>query len=98
VFISKGSGGEILTLEVDEFDEFANFLGLEGEVGGVISPEDVRHAAVGLSPDSSAALLVWEDRWAATFVEALGESGAVLVEGGRIPRQLMEEVLTGMAA
>ena len=40
--------------------------------------------------DSSAALLIWEDLWARPFVDALRASGAVLLEGSRIPADLIE--------
>jgi hypothetical protein len=43
-----------------------------------------------LEPNSSAALLIWEDVWATPFVEALRNSGGVLIEGSRIPHDLIE--------
>ena len=42
-----------------------------GELGGLISEEDIEYAAEALDPNSSAALLIWEDVWAKPFVEAL---------------------------
>ena len=50
------------------------------------------------SPNSSAALLIWEDTWAVPLVEAMRGSGGVLLEGGRIPHDLAEEAFAGLAS
>ena len=64
-------------------------IGLDGEVGGIISPADIEYAAAALEPNSSAALLIWEDVWAARFVEAVRNADGVLLEGARIPHELI---------
>jgi hypothetical protein len=92
VFITKDADGNVATIEVDELGDVSVFADFDGEIGGVISEQDVDYAAVGLEPNSSAALLVWEDLWAAPFVEALRASGGVLIEGSRIPFELIEAV------
>jgi hypothetical protein len=74
------------------------FEGLDAEIGGIISEEDVEYAAAELEPNSSAALLIWEDVWAKPFVEALRASGAELIEGSRIPHDLIEPVVGDLAA
>jgi hypothetical protein len=90
VFITKDADGNVAAVEFEDHDDVALFNELEGEVGGLISEEDVEYAAAELEPNSSAALLVWEDVWAKPFVEALRSSGAVLIEGSRIPHDLIE--------
>ena len=40
-----------------------------------------------LEPGTSAAVLVWENRWAAPIATALRRSGGQLVASGRIPVQ-----------
>jgi hypothetical protein len=98
VFISKDADGNVAALEIDEHHAVASFADIDAEVGGVIGPEDIDYAASGLEPNSSAALLVWEDLWAAPFVEALRASGAELVEAARIPHELIEPVATELLA
>src|SRR5512134_3377350 len=61
VFITKDADGDFGAVEFDENDGLQAFASIDGEVGGVISNEDVEHAAEALEPNSSAALLVWED-------------------------------------
>ena len=96
VFITKDADGDFAAIEFDEHDGLSAFASIDGEIGGVISHEDVEHAAEALEPNSSAALLVWEDTWATPFVEAIRASGGVLVEGARIPHDLIEPVLAGL--
>ena len=90
VFIMKDADGNVEAVELEDHDDVALFNALEGEVGGLISTEDIEYAAADLEPNSSAALLIWEDVWAAPFVAALRASGAVLIEGSRIPHDLIE--------
>jgi hypothetical protein len=90
VFITKDAGGNVAAVEFEDHDDVALFNALEGDVGGLISEEDIEYAATELEPNSSAALLIWEDVWAAPFVEAMRNSGGVLIEGSRIPHDLIE--------
>jgi len=90
VFIMKDADGNVEALDFEDHDDVALFRALDGEVGGMISEEDIEYAASALEPNSSAALLIWEDLWAKPFVDALRNSGAVLLEGARIPHDLIE--------
>jgi len=96
IFIGKSPDGEALAFEIDELDAALGFGELEGEFGGLISPADIEFAAGQLEPNSSAALLIWEDLWAAPFARAVINSGGVLLEGARIPRDLIEPALTAL--
>ena len=49
-----------------------------------------------LEPNSSAALLIWEDVWAAPFAAAVRNSGGVLLDGARIPHELIEPALAAL--
>jgi hypothetical protein len=90
IFMGKDAEGNVLTLEIDELDELAGFGDLDGEFGGLISPEDIEFAAAQLEPNCSAALLIWEDLWAAPFAAAVMKSGGVVLQGARIPHELIE--------
>jgi hypothetical protein len=48
------------------------FDDIDGEAGGVLNDEDLGLVAETLEPDSSAALIVWEHRWAAASWPASG--------------------------
>ena len=87
-FITKDADGEVAGLEISDLGEQVEELKLfEGASSGLLGDEDVEEAAKALEPGTSAALLVFENRWAAPFASALRRSGAQLVASGRIPIQ-----------
>jgi hypothetical protein len=98
LFITKDADGDVAVIEFEDHADVALFNALDGEVGGLISEQDVEYAAADLEPNSSAAILMWEDVWATPFVEALRASGAVLIEGARIPHDLIEAAEAELAA
>jgi hypothetical protein len=95
-FISKDADGAVQVVEYDAVEELAAFAGLDAEVGGLLSDEDVAYAAQSLEPNSSAALLVWEDTWAAPFAAAVRNANGVILEGARIPREIIEGAMTAL--
>ncbi len=91
VFLTKAEDGSIAAMELGELpDAFAEF---DGVSSGLFSDEDLEEAASVLEPGTSAALLVWENSWAAPFAHALLNSGAQLVASGRIPIADLEAAL-----
>lgn len=87
-FIAKTEDGSVAALEIadlgDEIDAFAAF---EGASSGLLGDDDIAEAGNALEPGTSAALLVFENRWAAPFAAAVRRSGGQLVASGRIPVQ-----------
>jgi len=98
VFIGKDADGTVVSFEIDEIDGSASFTVVDGEIGGLIGTDDIAHAAAALEPGNSAALLLWEDLWAIPFVEAVRGADGVLLEGGRIPHDVIESALAGLPA
>ena len=98
IFIGKDADGSVVSFEIDELDALAGFGGLDADIGGLISPEDIEYAAGALEPNSSAALLIWEDVWAAPFTEAVRRANGVLLEGARIPHELIAPALADLPA
>jgi Family of unknown function (DUF6325) len=96
IFIGKDADGSVVSFEIDELDAVAAFDGLDADIGGLISPEDIEHAAANLEPNSSAALLIWEDVWAEPFAQAVQRSGGVLLEGARIPGELLAAAMADL--
>ena len=96
-FISKDAAGGVEVIQHDVVEELAAFAGLDGEVGGILTDEDITYAALSLEPNSSAALLVWEDTWAGPFAAAVREANGVIIEGARIPREIIEQAVDALA-
>ncbi|MGD0391117.1 MAG: DUF6325 family protein [Acidimicrobiales bacterium] len=96
IFIGKDADGSVVSFEIDELDALAGFGELDADVGGLISPADIEYAASALEPNSSAAMLIWEDVWATPFAEAVRRSNGVLLEGARIPHDLIAPALADL--
>ena len=91
VFVTKDADGTIEGFELSDIDEgiAGEIEKLEIDIAHVLSEEDVISLAGAMEPDSSAALLVWENKWAAPFASAVRHSGGQLVASGRIPVQAL---------
>jgi hypothetical protein len=98
-FIAKGEDGSVARLEIadlgEEVPELAVFAGASS---GLLSDEDTDEAASVLEPGTSAALLVFENQWAAPFAAAVRRSGGQLVASGRIPVQALLAALDAVEA
>jgi uncharacterized membrane protein len=94
-FVAKDADGNMRFFEYDTLDPSvaAAFGELEGEADGLFSDEDLEIAAAALERGTSAALLLWEDVWATRFAEALRASGGQIIDGARIPHDLIEAAL-----
>lgn len=85
-FIAKDEEGNVAVLELADLGgEVAELAIFEGASSGLLGDEDVERAGDVLQPGTSAALLIFENSWAAPFVGAVRRSGGELVASGRIP-------------
>jgi Family of unknown function (DUF6325) len=99
VFLSKAEDGSIARLEISDLGgEVEAFAAFEGASSELLSEEDTEEAASALEAGTSAALLVYENRWAAPFASAVRRSGGQLVATGRIPIQAMLAALDAAEA
>ena len=86
-FVGKDRDGAVYAMDLSDFDGDGNFAFFEGASSGIIGSSDLEEAANAIEPGTSAAVLIWENRWAAPVAVALRRSGAQLVASGRIPIQ-----------
>ena len=82
-FVSKGDDGTIVALNIDELG--ADFAVFEGAASGLLDDGDFGEASAAIEPGTSAAILLWENLWAAPFAEALRGNGAQVVARGAVP-------------
>jgi hypothetical protein len=87
--LTKDPDGQVSAIEVGGGLNrlAAAFAEFEGASSGLLGDDDLQEAAAALEPGTSAAVLVWENRWAAPVATALRRSGGQLVASGRIPVQ-----------
>jgi hypothetical protein len=87
VFVRKDPDHSLTVVEFADLDgdgtlDLAIF---DGVSSGLIGTDDVDAAGSVLRPGNSAAILIYENRWATPLAEALRRGGAQLVASGRIP-------------
>jgi hypothetical protein len=89
--LKKDADGSLEAFELSDLDEgeIGGFREYESELAMLLSEEDVTSLAAAIEPGSSAAVLVWENTWAAPFASAVRRSGGQLVASGRIPIQAL---------
>ena len=91
-FVGKDADGNSVAMEVTELDpEVQEGLEKVGiEIGGLFNEDDLMNAAEGLKPNSSAALLVWENVWARKVAQAMRDAGGVLLAFDRLPHDVVQ--------
>jgi hypothetical protein len=86
-FVRKEDDGTVTGLSLEDLDldgnpELQVFAGVSS---GLLGEDDYVQAGEVLERGASAALLIYENTWAAPFATALRKSGAQLIANGRIP-------------
>ena len=78
-FVGKDENGEVFTLELTELapDMQEALDELNIEVQGLFNDEELLATGQELEPNSSAALLVWENVWARKVAQAIRDAGGV---------------------
>jgi len=98
-FMVKDEDGTVAAIDLAAADGGgAGFSEFEGASTGLLGDEDLQEAAAALEPGTSAAVLVWENRWAAPVAVALRKSGGQLVASGRLPIQAILASLEAIEA
>ncbi|MEE3852525.1 DUF6325 family protein [Gordonia sp. LSe1-13] len=95
-FVQKGEDGTLVELELDQLG--VDFEVLDGAASSLIGDDDLAEAASVLEPGTAAAILVYENAWAAPFASALRRNGAQMVASGRIPMDAFVEALEAAEA
>ena len=98
-FITKDEEGNVAGMEIEDLGGAVEEVKIfEGASSGIISDDDTVEAAQALEPGTSAALLIYENSWAAPFASAVRRSGGQLVASGRIPVQAIIAALDELEA
>jgi uncharacterized membrane protein len=94
-FVIKDADGNVAALEVGDLDSevYKAFDALTSESLGLLSDEDLQAAGEELEPNSSAALLVWEDLWAAKLAEAIRNADGMLLDLERVPYEVVQAAI-----
>jgi len=87
VFVTKGEDGAVAGLALADIDADGelDLIEFEDASSGLLGQSDYDDAGGVLEPGASAAILLYENRWARKFAEAVRATGAQLVARGGIP-------------
>ncbi|ELB90014.1 hypothetical protein Rwratislav_26684 [Rhodococcus wratislaviensis IFP 2016] len=91
LLLRKDMDGSLEAYELSDLDdsEIGELRSYETELAMLLSEDDVDAVAAAIDPGSTAAVLVWENTWAAPFASATRRAGGQLVASGRIPVQAL---------
>jgi uncharacterized membrane protein len=91
-FVGKDADGNVVAFELSDLDDDVQekINSLDPERGGLLNDDDLMAAAEELEPNSSAALLVWEDLWAARVAQAIRDADGIVLDIERIPHEIVQ--------
>jgi hypothetical protein len=91
LLVTKDDDGTISVAELRDHDDslVGELRSLEADLSLMLAIEDVERIGGDLELGSAAAVLVWENTWAAPFASAVRHSGGELLAMGRIPTQAL---------
>ena len=96
VIIEKGTDG---SYEVSEFEDLAerdrlgDLRAVEGQLAEVLDRDDLDNVVQALDAGTTAAVVVYENTWAAPLALAARRCGGQLVASGRIPTPVLVDAL-----
>jgi uncharacterized membrane protein len=99
IVVKKDADGTVTHQEIQETDKnvLAIFDPLKAEINGMIQVEDVEMIGEKLEPNSTAAILLFENLWAVNFVKAVENANGRAVMNVRIPHDVVVETLEKIA-
>ncbi|MFG1816187.1 DUF6325 family protein [Kribbella sp. NPDC049174] len=100
LFLTKNADGSFEAFESTDLEdsEIGQLRAFETGIAMLLSEQDVEDLAETIEPGSSAAVLVWENLWAAPFGAAVRHAGGQLAASGRIPIQAVFAAIEADAA
>jgi len=92
LFAITDEQGNIAVLELDDLDTdaFAEFDPIVKDLTGLLTHDDARAMAERIGPNSSVAVLLFENKWATRFRDAVLEADGELVISERIPKDIVD--------
>jgi hypothetical protein len=91
-FVGKDAEGNVAAFELTDIDPEVRegFEKAGVEINGLFNEDDLAAAGEELEPNSSAALLVWENVWAQNVAQAMRDAGGEVLDFERIPHEVVQ--------
>ena len=97
-FVMRDKDGVVSAADINDFDGDGRLAIFEGASSGLLDDSDIEKGGQTIAPDSAAAVLVYENRWATPFVSAIRRGGGQLVAAGFIPHDDVVQALDAAEA
>jgi hypothetical protein len=100
MFVMKGEDGSVVGFEAKDLSDkdVGEFHVFEGASSGLLGDADAAQAAEALDPGWSAAVILYENRWAVPFASAVRRNGGELLDAHRVSQAELLEVLEATEA
>jgi hypothetical protein len=97
--VKKDADGGFEAFEIEDLEggELGELRAYESALAMILGEQDLADIATVIEPGSSAAILVWENKWSAPFGAAVRHAGGQLVARGTIPTQAVLAALEAEA-
>jgi hypothetical protein len=91
-FVGENAEGDAVAMGLMELDpDVQEGLDKAGVVvGGLFNQDDLMDIAADLEPETSAAVLVWENVWARKVTQAMRDAGGQVVAFERLPHEVVQ--------
>jgi hypothetical protein len=98
IFVRRDEDGSATWIELSDLpiEDAAPYDDLDGEFGGLLNEEDILMMADLIQPNSSAAVMVFENVWATRLRDAIAGAGGRLVDNARIPAAVVDAAIAAM--
>jgi hypothetical protein len=100
LFVRKNADGTFAGFDLADLDQdtAGDLTVLAGASTGMLNGDDAALAAGRIEPGSSAVMIVYENRWAASFISAVRRNGGVLIANERVGVQELVDALDALDA
>jgi Family of unknown function (DUF6325) len=95
LFAIKDETGKVAVLEIGEMEDAITglFDPVVADLTDLLTPQDAQTLTANIEPNSSAAIMLFENTWASGFADAVANANGQVVLNERIPRAVIEELL-----
>jgi uncharacterized protein DUF6325 len=98
LFAIKDENGVLDIIELKDMEgDLSVFSPMASELADTLTEDDARVLARSLPNNSSAAILLFENAWAKTFVDAVSRAHGEVILNERIPRAAVQELIAARA-
>jgi len=100
LFVQKSADGTVRVIELAGLgrEDYVAFDEVVSDVSGLLGQDDAQMIANALEPNSSAALMLFENVWATRFVDAVLNAKGEVILNERVPRAMVDEMVATAAS